>query len=81
MNRERPTKPFYSLERFQVQWMHYFNQQNAFFAEPMALATIAAGADGITFEIHKEPENTASNGAQILNFKKNFSKQKSKRIL
>ena len=53
--------------------MHYFNKQNAFFAEPMALATIAAGADGITFEIHKEPENTASNGAQILNFKKNFS--------
>ena len=50
-----------------------FHSAECSFAEPMALATIAVGADGITFEIHKEPENTASNGAQILNFKKNFS--------
>jgi 3-deoxy-7-phosphoheptulonate synthase len=39
------------------------------FVEPMALASIAAGADGIIMEIHREPEKAASDGAQTLNFK------------
>jgi len=38
------------------------------FVEPMALAAVAAGADGILFEIHQEPEKAASDGAQTLNF-------------
>jgi len=38
------------------------------FVEPMALASIAAGADGIIMEIHHEPEKAASDGAQTLNF-------------
>jgi 3-deoxy-7-phosphoheptulonate synthase len=38
------------------------------FVEPMALAAVAAGADGILMEIHHEPEKAASDGAQTLNF-------------
>jgi 3-deoxy-7-phosphoheptulonate synthase len=38
------------------------------FVEPMALAAVAAGADGIIFEMHQEPEKAASDGAQTLNF-------------
>jgi len=38
------------------------------FVEPMSLAAVAAGADGIIFEIHDEPEKAASDGAQTLNF-------------
>lgn len=38
------------------------------FVEPMALAAVAAGADGILFEMHQEPEKAASDGAQTLNF-------------
>jgi 3-deoxy-7-phosphoheptulonate synthase len=38
------------------------------FVEPMALAAIAAGANGILIEIHEEPEKAASDGAQTLNF-------------
>jgi 3-deoxy-7-phosphoheptulonate synthase len=38
------------------------------FVEPMALAAVAAGADGILMEIHQEPEKAASDGAQTLNF-------------
>ena len=33
---------------------------------PMALAAIAAGADGILVEVHPDPENAASDGAQSL---------------
>ncbi len=36
--------------------------------EPMALAAIMAGADGILVEIHQSPENAASDGQQTLNF-------------
>ncbi len=38
------------------------------YIEPMALAAIMAGADGIIYEIHETPEEAASDGAQTLNF-------------
>ncbi|PKP32029.1 MAG: 3-deoxy-7-phosphoheptulonate synthase [Bacteroidetes bacterium HGW-Bacteroidetes-17] len=38
------------------------------FVEPMSLAAIAAGADGLMLEIHREPENALSDGFQSLNF-------------
>jgi 3-deoxy-7-phosphoheptulonate synthase len=38
------------------------------FVEPVALAGVAAGADGIIIEIHEKPEEAASDGAQTLNF-------------
>ncbi len=38
------------------------------FIEPMALAAIAAGADGLMIEIHREPEKALSDGFQSLNF-------------
>ena len=38
------------------------------FVEPVALAAIAAGADGLLLEVHPEPENAASDGQQTLNF-------------
>ena len=34
--------------------------------EPLALAGIAAGADGLIIEVHDEPENAMSDGAQSL---------------
>ncbi len=34
--------------------------------EPMALAAVAAGADGLLVEVHPEPHNAASDGAQSL---------------
>jgi len=34
----------------------------------MALAGLAAGADGLMVEIHPEPEKALSDGAQSLNF-------------
>jgi len=34
--------------------------------EPMAMAAIAAGADGLLVEVHPEPHNAASDGAQSL---------------
>lgn len=37
------------------------------FVEPMALAGVMAGADGILVEIHPEPEKAMSDGAQTLN--------------
>lgn len=37
------------------------------FVEPMALAAVMAGADGILVEIHPEPERAMSDGAQTLN--------------
>ena len=33
---------------------------------PMALATVAAGGDGLLVEVHNDPENAASDGAQSL---------------
>jgi len=36
--------------------------------EPMALAAMMAGADGIIYETHEKPEEAASDGAQTLNF-------------
>ena len=38
------------------------------FVEPMSLAAIAAGADGLMLEIHRHPENALSDGFQSLNF-------------
>ena len=36
--------------------------------EPMALAALAAGADGLLLEVHPNPEAAASDGAQSLTF-------------
>lgn len=38
------------------------------YVEPMALAGIMAGADGLLMEVHHEPEKAASDGQQTLNF-------------
>ena len=38
------------------------------FVEPMALAAVMAGADGIIIEVHDTPEEAASDGQQTLNF-------------
>lgn len=38
--------------------------------KPLALASIAAGADGLIFEIHNHPEKALSDGAQSLKFAK-----------
>jgi 3-deoxy-7-phosphoheptulonate synthase len=38
------------------------------FIEPVALAAVMAGADGIIFETHEKPEEAFSDGAQTLNF-------------
>jgi 3-deoxy-7-phosphoheptulonate synthase len=38
------------------------------FVEKLALAGIAAGADGLILEIHPEPDQAMSDGAQSLNF-------------
>ena len=38
------------------------------FVEPMALAAVMAGADGLLVEIHHSPEEAASDGQQTLNF-------------
>lgn len=38
------------------------------FVEPMSLAAIAAGADGLMLEIHRRPENALSDGFQSLSF-------------
>ncbi|MDA7950882.1 MAG: 3-deoxy-7-phosphoheptulonate synthase [Pirellulaceae bacterium] len=38
------------------------------YVKPMALASMAAGADGIIVEIHPQPEQASSDGAQSLNF-------------
>ena len=37
--------------------------------EPMTLAGLMSGADGVMIEIHKNPEKAVSDGAQSLNFK------------
>ncbi len=38
------------------------------FVEPVALAAVMAGADGIIYETHERPEEAMSDGAQTLNF-------------
>ncbi|MDX2246693.1 MAG: bifunctional 3-deoxy-7-phosphoheptulonate synthase/chorismate mutase [Bacteroidia bacterium] len=38
------------------------------FVEPVALAAMMAGADGVIYEIHPVPEKAASDGQQTLNF-------------
>ncbi|QEL21020.1 3-deoxy-7-phosphoheptulonate synthase [Limnoglobus roseus] len=38
------------------------------YVPPMALASIAAGADGLLIEIHPDPDHAASDGQQTLNF-------------
>lgn len=38
------------------------------FVAPIALAAVMAGADGIIFETHQEPEKAASDGQQTLDF-------------
>jgi 3-deoxy-7-phosphoheptulonate synthase len=35
---------------------------------PMALAGMAAGADGMLLEIHETPEKAATDGQQTINF-------------
>lgn len=39
------------------------------YVEPMTLASIMAGADGVIFEIHEKPEEAYSDAQQTLNFK------------
>ncbi len=39
------------------------------YVEPMALAGIMAGADGIIVEVHEQPEKAFSDGQQTLNYK------------
>jgi 3-deoxy-7-phosphoheptulonate synthase len=38
------------------------------YVPPMALAALAAGADGLLLEVHPEPERALSDGAQSLDF-------------
>ena len=38
------------------------------YVEPMALAAVMAGADGILMEVHETPEEALSDGQQTLNF-------------
>lgn len=38
------------------------------FVEPIALAAVMAGADGIIYEMHEKPEEAASDAQQTLNF-------------
>jgi 3-deoxy-7-phosphoheptulonate synthase len=38
------------------------------FVSPMALAALAAGADGLLIEIHPDPDHALSDGAQSLEF-------------
>lgn len=37
--------------------------------EPMTLASVMAGADGVIVEVHEKPEEAASDGQQTLNFR------------
>jgi 3-deoxy-7-phosphoheptulonate synthase len=38
------------------------------YVSPMALASMAAGADGILIEVHPDPDKALSDGAQTINF-------------
>ncbi len=42
---------------------------HAYLVEPMAMASIAAGADGIIVEVHPDPEHALSDAAQQLDIK------------
>lgn len=44
-----------------------------YLVEPMALASIAAGADGLIIEVHPDPDNALSDGPESLTFE-NFSR-------
>lgn len=39
------------------------------YVEPIALAAVVAGADGVIYETHQKPEEAASDGQQTLDFK------------
>jgi 3-deoxy-7-phosphoheptulonate synthase len=39
------------------------------FVEPMALAAVMAGADGVMLEVHEEPEKAFSDGQQTVYFR------------
>jgi 3-deoxy-7-phosphoheptulonate synthase len=43
------------------------------FVEPVALAAVMAGADGIIYETHQKPEEAASDGQQTLDFDESSS--------
>ena len=43
------------------------------YVEPVALAAVAAGADGIIYETHQKPEEAASDGQQTLDFEESAS--------
>src|SRR5205814_7053880 len=38
------------------------------YVPPMAMAALAAGADGLLIEVHPDPDHALSDGAQSLNF-------------
>jgi len=38
------------------------------YVSPMALAALAAGADGLLLEVHPDPDHAQSDGAQSLDF-------------
>jgi 3-deoxy-7-phosphoheptulonate synthase len=38
------------------------------YVEPIALAAVVAGADGVIYETHEKPEEAASDGQQTLDF-------------
>ena len=38
------------------------------FVEPVTLAAVAAGADGVIVEVHKQPEKAFSDGQQTLDY-------------
>ena len=38
------------------------------YVPPMALAALAAGADGLLIEVHPDPDHALSDGAQSLEF-------------
>ena len=38
------------------------------YVEPIALAAVMAGADGVIYETHEKPEEAASDGQQTLDF-------------
>ena len=38
------------------------------YVPPMALAALAAGADGLLIEVHPDPDRALSDGAQSLDF-------------
>src|SRR5262249_45827304 len=41
---------------------------HSYLIEPMAMAAIAAGADGLILEVHPNPDHALSDGAQSLTF-------------